>query len=211
MPGTNVFNTGARVFVIACLIFGLGCKANFPEAPTPTPTLSSIQLHYNSPHDFVTVGNSVSLTLYALNSEGIFENVTQRATWISVNPEIASVTPGSARGVRGGITDVIVTYQGLTKTARIIVIFPGQITPALTLRIPALAAGETSQARAFIGVTDVTNQAAWSSSDPSVLTVTAGRITSVAPGTTEVSATLNNTTATSYVSVPPVRSLPSLP
>lgn len=212
--GTNVFEITTRSFVIACLVLaGAGCKANFPEAPTPAPTLSSIQLHYNSPHFVIGVGGSVFLTLYAVNSEGIFENVSNRASWISVNPEIASVTPGVARGERGGTTDIIVNYGGLTRTARIVVVFAGQIT-TMTLR-PALtmAVGETSQARAFLGNSvDVTDRSVWSSSDPGVLTVTAGRITSVAPGTAAVSATLDQlNTATYYVSVPPLRSLPPLP
>jgi len=212
LPGTNVFDIAARSFVIACLVFGPGCRANFPEAPTPAPLLSSIQLHYNNPHSSVGVGNSVSLTVYALNSSGIFENVSNRASWLSVNPEIASVTPGLAHGERGGITDVIVTYGGLTATARIIVAVPGQILSSLTLRpAPSLVAGETSQARALLGTTDVTSQAAWTSSDPRVLTVAAGAITNVGPGTAAVTATVNGATATYYASVPPIRSLPSAP
>jgi hypothetical protein len=176
------------------------------------PTLASIQLHYNSPHVSVGVGNTVGLTLYAVNSDGAFEDVSTRASWISVNPEIASVTPRSARGERGGITDVIVSYGGMTTTARIVVVFAGQFT-TLTLR-PAtnMFVGATSQARAIIGNSlDVTDQALWSSSDPRVLTAVNGQITSIAPGTAVVSATYNNATATYYVSVPPLRTLPSLP
>ena len=162
------------------------------------------------------VGGSVLLTLYAINSEGIFEDVSSRASWISVNPEIVSVTPGVARGQRGGFTDVIVSYAGLTRTARIVVVFPGEVTP-MTLLLPSdIAAGTTSQARALSGTgstnsTDLTGQALWASSDPEVLTVTAGRITGVAPGTATVTVTSGGNTARAYMSVPPIRSLPMQP
>ena len=147
MSGTDVSEIAIRSFVIAVVAIGAGCKANFPESPTPTPSLASIQLHYNAPHSSVTVGNTVGLTLYAINSEGIFESVTSRASWISVNPEIASVTPGVVRGVRGGTTDVIVTYGGMTATARIVVVFQGAILGGMTLRPPwSMSVGQTAQA-----------------------------------------------------------------
>ncbi len=209
--GTSVYAIGARSFVIGCLVLAAaGCKPHFPEAPTPAAELSSIQLHYNSPHQFVSVGNSVSLTLYAIDSEGIFENVTTRASWVSVNPEIASVTPGSARGQRGGFTDIIVSYGGMTVTARVVVVFAGQIT-SMTIRPgPTVMAGQTSAFRALIGSTnDVTQRSEWTSSDHRVLTVSGGVVTGVGPGTAALIANLDSgNSATLYVSVPPIRSLP---
>jgi len=209
----NVCVIAVRSFVIAAFAaFGGGCKPNFPESPTPTPQLGSIQLHYNSPHVSVTQGGTVSLTLYAIDTEGIFQNVTNQAAWSSIDPTTVTVTPGVARAVRGGIVDVIASYGGLTTTARIIAINAGQ--PVILRLLPESdrRAGTTSQARAMLGTTlDVTPQAAWSSSDSAVLTVTGGAVTHRAPGTAAVTATYNNTSATYYVSVPPITSLPPLP
>ena len=210
MHGPHVFDGAARAFVIACLIFGAAaCKANFPESPTPSATLVGIQVHYNNPHQSVLVGNVVSLTLYALDSEGIFENVTSRASWLSVNPEIAAVSPGVARGQRGGITDVIVSYGGFTTTARIVVVVPGQVLTTLVLQTPPqLLAGQTAQARAWVGTTEVTQQTEWASSDARVFTVSDGILRAVGPGTAALTATRGALSqATAYISVPPIRSV----
>ena len=91
----------------------------------------------------------MSLTLYAIDTEGIFQNVTNQAAWSSIDPTTVTVTPGVARAVRGGIVDVIASYGGLTTTARIIAINAGQ--PVILRLLPESdrRAGTTSQARAM--------------------------------------------------------------
>lgn len=214
MAGNNVCVIAVRSFVIAAVAaIGFGCKANFPESPTPAPTVAAIQLHYNSPHVFILPGSTVSLTLYALNTDGVFENVTSRGSWSSINPNVAAVTPGQARGGLGGSADVIASYGGQTTTARIEVHFEGQ--PQILSLWPhgTTNVGLTSDARAILGEDsrnpqDVTAQAQWTSSDPSVFTVTAGHVTSMAPGTASITATYQGATAKYYASVPPLRRSP---
>ena len=211
MSCRNVSVRRIRSFVIAAFVtLGFGCTANYPEGPTPTPTLVGVQIHYPSPHVSISPGFPVNLILYAVNSEGIFENVSGQASWASGNPSVlASLGNGAMRGVADGTTQAIATYQGLT-TAATIVVGGGR---ALELSIPSLRVGETFQAtarqRTMVNVNDVTARSEWTSSDPRVVTVSGGNITAHAPGSAAITAryeTFGSTTV--YLSVPPIRALP---
>lgn len=198
---------------VVLVALGVGCSAQYPESPTPVPTLAAIQLHYNSSHKGVNPGSSVSLTLYAINSEGAYESVTGRASWFSSNTAVATVTSGTARAVSAGAADVVASYQGLTATARILVLGGSQY-PLLDMTFLAPEPGRTTNAfaRYFQSPSspsrDVTAEATWTSSDPNVFTFEAGKVTGRGPGTATLTATFNGVEARSYGSVPPMRILP---
>ena len=213
MSGTNVSEIAIHSFVIAALVaIGVGCTAHYPEGPTPTPTLAGLQLHYPSPLEFVVPGSTTRLILYAINSEGVYEDVSTRASWLSGNPSVfTSMGNGSVRGVSNGTADVIATYQGLTTTATIVVRSGGQ---GLDVNVPFIEVGKTSQATAtatLVNFTrmDVTSRCTWTSSNPSVATVESGKITAHGPGSASITARFETFgSATIYLSVPPLRSLP---
>ena len=209
---TNVSGVAARSFVIACLVFvTTACTARYPDSPTPAPTVARIELHYESAHEAISPGSTVSLTLYAVNTEGIYENVSSRARWYSTNTgvvQFSSVT--NVRGVRDGSADVIAEYQGLTAAARIVVrstastlevsrpstVFVGATT-ALTVR---LSAGLRP---------DVTARCVLTSSDPTIVSVEGNRLTGRAPGTVAITVQMEQSAAsTFYISVPPRRGFP---
>jgi len=210
--GTYVFEIAIRSFVIAALVaLGIGCTAHFPESPTPAATLAGLQLHYPSPHEVITPGSTTRLILYAINSEGVYEDVSTRANWSSGNPSVlTSMGNGSIRGVSGGTSHVIATYQGLSTTATIVVGF----STGFDVRIPYIEAGETRQATATatfqnFSRMDVTSRSTWTSSDPRIVTVEAGNITAHGPGSASITARFETFgSATIYLSVPPIRSLP---
>ena len=193
-----------------------GCSAHYPAAPTSTPTLAAIRVFYASPHTSITAGNSVSLLLYTVNTDGVYQALTQSAaSWFSTNTGVATVTNGSVRGVGHGDTDVVANYQGKTATVRVVV----QETP---LRYPRLDIRWTGIIETGLTITsmsalyfesanssrDVSSQAAWSSSDPSVFAVDGAKVTPAGPGTAAVTATFSELTATAFASVPPLRKLP---
>ena len=188
------------------------CSAHYPGSPTPSTTIAGVQLHYTRPHTFVSIGSSVSFTLYSIDTDGVMENVTGRATWFASDSGIATVTPGTARAIANGATDVVASFQGFTATARVLVqssrFFPYlEIGPA-----PTHQTGASSQAGAVLVNgslrQSVADQAAWASSDPRVITVERGMVTSHGPGTAAITASFNGLSATYYTSVPPIRVLP---
>jgi hypothetical protein len=200
------------VLVLAALA---GCSAHYPGSPTQVPTLAAVQIHYIGSHSWVNPGTSVSLALYAINSDGAYESVTSRASWLSSNTAVATVSNGTARGAGAGAADIIATYQGLTATARVVVINSAVPVPWLDIRTFSVPeTGRTTSATASYFVQnqsngrDVTTEATWTSSDPSVFTVEAGRVTGRGPGTAELIATYNGVQARRYGSVPPLRALP---
>ena len=155
------FVIAVRSFVIASLVtFGASCTANYPEGPTPTPTLAGIQIHYLSSHAFVIPRSAAAPELLAIDTEGILQDVTTRASWVSGNTSIfAAASNGTVRRRLNGTADVIATYQGLTTTAPIAV---SSNLPALSMELPStIQVGETRQATARqrnIARTDVTSR-----------------------------------------------------
>ncbi len=210
MPCRNVCVIAIRGFVIACLVAVSGCSANYPTTPTPTPTLSGLQIHYLSPHVSISPGVPAQLILYAIDSEGVYEDVSRRASWVSGNPSVlTSLGNGSLRGVAIGTTQAIATYQGLTTAATIVVGSGGPIE----VSVPRVEVGDTGKAtarqRTPVNLNDVTDRAEWTSSDPRIVTVSGGNITAHAPGSASITVrylTFGSTTV--YLSVPPIRSLP---
>jgi hypothetical protein len=199
--------------MLAALI--AGCSASFPESPSPTPTLAGIRVHYLNPHTWINSGATISLALYAVNTEGVYQAVTpSAASWFSSNTAIATVTNGAVRGVSGGDVDILATYQGHTSSARVVILEPFRPYPWLDIR--SLATVETGAARRASALLfdtastsrDVTDQATWSSSDTRVFTVAAGQVTAAGPGTAFVTATFDGITARVFASVPPLRKLP---
>ncbi|HUQ89703.1 MAG TPA: hypothetical protein VM096_19225 [Vicinamibacterales bacterium] len=192
-----------------------GCSARYPEAPSPTPTLASIRIHYSSPHAWVNPGQTVTLALYAVDTEGVYQTIAPNtASWFSSNTGVATVTNGSVRGVSGGDVDVVANYRGFNSSARVVILDPNVRFPWLDIRsLLNIETGATSRASALFfesssASRNVSDQATWNSSDSRVFTVDGGRVTAIGPGTAFITATVNGLSATVFASVPPLRKLP---
>jgi hypothetical protein len=209
---------GAKVRKLRALIavaLVAGCSANYPESPSPTPTLAGIRIHYPNPHVWINPGQTTLLALYAIDTQGVYQAVTpSAATWFSSSTGVATVNNGSVRGVAGGDVDIVVSYRGFTATARVVILDPAVRFPWLDIRsLTNIETGATSRASALYFETasssrNVNDQATWTSSDHRVFTVEAGQVKAVGPGTAYVTATYNGLTATVFASVPPLRRLP---
>ena len=206
-----------RNLILSLTLCAAGCTAQYPESPTPTPSLAGIRIHYVAPHSWVNPSNSVNFVLYAINSDGVYESVTSRAAWFSSNTAVASVTnSGVARGVAGGSADIVASYQGFTSTARVMILNPATVNyPFLDVRMSSVPeTGRSSRAQALYTLgpnsasRDVSAEASWTSSDERVFTVLNGNVTAQGPGTASITATYSGATATSYASVAPIRTLP---
>ena len=188
-----------------------GCEASYPTRPdTPTPV--ALQVHYLRPVGYAAVRSSYTFAAYVLRSDGAWENVTTRAAWSAPDP---AVLRSSGFGVfladAPGASGVRVEYGGLATFVDMFVIDPSvQPYPRLTIAPGTpVVIGASSQATASFqsaagaAAQAVTADAIWTSSDPAVATVAAGRVTAVGPGTTRITATFQGVSNFYGWSVPP--------
>jgi uncharacterized protein YjdB len=163
-------------------------------------------------------------------SDGSVADLTSTVTWTSNAPSVASVSSlvgsaGLVTGVSVGSTTLTASYDGQSSTVTVQVtaaILSGISLPAVTqnvpkgLTLPIIATGVYSDG----STVDLTSQATWSSSAPSVATVSGvigsiGLVSGVAVGDTVITASFGGKTATVPVHVSAALlssiSLPSLP
>jgi uncharacterized protein YjdB len=184
------------------------------------PSISSIFI--TPPSATIAVNNTVQLTATGTYSDGSQNMITgSTAGWSSSDETIATVTSpgGLVTGIATGTATITVTAQGVTASGSITVT-PTNVTrisitttegnPApqssatiagapATLQFFAYANGSANQ--------DLTNAVSWSSSNTSVATISTGLgsggnglATSVAAGTTNITATITNTTTGTLIS-----------
>jgi hypothetical protein len=148
-----------------------------------------------------SIGSTFSFSVLAIHADGVYESVgASEATWTSSNPAIVRLIGTLAptlQAVSPGIATITVTARGFSDSATVeIVGSPASLTyPRLTVNPLSgpTGADETRDARLVFSESatnfrDVAAEADWSSSDPRVATVTAGRVTAVGQGATEISA-----------------------
>jgi uncharacterized protein YjdB len=198
-----------------------------------TPTTASIRV--NGTQQFVAL---------ATFEDGTSQTVTNSASWTTSSSTIASITSGGggpfgggrglATGLTAGTVTITATYSGFTDTASLTVT---AATPTSLVVTPATASVQVDQTRAFVATlvyddgttSNVTGTATWSSSDPTVATITTaggggfggggGTATALATGVSTITASYSGLSGTatltvtdpplSYVQVTPTN--PSIP
>jgi trimeric autotransporter adhesin len=130
------------------------------------------------------------------------------ASWSSSNPAVATVDNASSKGLvsaaAAGSTNVSATYKGVTSNNSAVTVISAT---SVTVSVGAVSGGVGSQR--FISATaqnsstsfDVTNTAAWSSSNASVASVSNGVITFNSAGSTVITVTYAGLSATVNVTV----------
>jgi hypothetical protein len=155
-------------------------------------------------------------------SDGTSTVVTNTATWTTSDGAIASITSGGARGggrglatgLAGGTVTVTATDAGLTDSVQLTVTAVTQKSLVVTPATPSILVNTTQPFVATLVYSDnttlvVTGSADWSSSDPTIATVTtaggrgggAGTATSYATGTTTITAMYNGLSGTALLTV----------
>lgn len=188
----------------------------FPAAP-PQPN----RLDVYPVTAYLLPGDTLQYRAFAAYSDGSTREVTAEAAWASSNPQVATVSPaGLATCLAPGQTTITASWQGLTGSGNLFVQEPAPPAseppqpPAapepvrLDLRPPeaAVKPGETAQFRAYAVYSDaseqdVTQEAAWASSDPSVALVVYGLATALAPGQADITAAWNGFTGQARLTV----------
>ncbi|HVU49377.1 MAG TPA: Ig-like domain-containing protein, partial [Polyangia bacterium] len=162
------------------------------------------------------VGSRRQFTAQAIRSDGTSTAVTGLATWTSDAPGVAAVstagaTRGQVTGIGGGTANITATYMGVSGTV-LVTVSPAMLTMVqVTPFTPTISTGTSLQFVATAIYSDgtniaVTGMSTWLSSDMNVAQVSnaagsRGLATSLAKGTTKISATFMNVTGTTTLTV----------
>jgi len=201
---------GLVLILVAALAPGCGVSAPSSTAPprppgtgivvgaSPAP-VQRVEIYYQFPMDWVSVGSNLSFGLFAVHSDGIYEKLNpQQISWQSSNPAVIMLqTPtfGTWRAVSPGTAVLTATYQGLSDSVTQEIRSGPPPFPYLDISPRSLPSAElgTEQVRARFhesssSFPDVTEQATWTSSNPLVATVTGGFVTAAGVGTARITA-----------------------
>ncbi len=154
------------------------------------------------------VGSQVAFTASAQYPNGATQDVTAKAAWSSSSVAVASVdASGNAQTLSQGTTQITATFMGVTGSTTLTVTGAQldhiSVTPSSpTLAVGVYAALDATATFTDGTVTDVTAEATWSSSNPSIATVTSqGIVNAVAAGTAQIQATWHAVTGSTQVTV----------
>jgi hypothetical protein len=165
-----------------------------PEADA-APQLESLTIQLPN-DDAIEIGIPITLELLATETEGSEPvDVATLADWSSEDEDVATVDAGVVTGHSTGTTTVTANFGGLTATFEVTVergtpqdlAFSNAPSAPIAAGLPhtlvanALYAGDEQE--------DVSELAAWSSSDETIATVVGGVVTTLAPGEVTITAT----------------------
>jgi trimeric autotransporter adhesin len=183
------------------------------------PSISSIFIQPSSAT--VGVGQQISLAAFATFSDGTQNQISGSSVgWSSSAPNIASITSpgGQATGVAIGTATMTASSQGITGTATVNVTLSNitslviNTTQGSTQRQTIATINGTTGTLQFYAyangsaLNDVTQSVTWTSSNTGVATISSGGTSgnglasAVTGGTTNITATITNTTTGQLVS-----------
>ena len=172
------------------------------DAPVDAaPTLTSIEI--SPPNPILVTGTTLPVVITAVYSDGSTKDVSSLSTVTSSAPAYVTVSGTTLTGVHPGTATITATYQGKTATATVIVVD----TTLQSISIQTVAPVPVGQTVNLVATgvfadgskQDVTSQATWTSSAPTIASVgdtatTKGQVTGVAAGTVTVTATIQTST-----------------
>jgi len=192
-----------RIFVACPAVLGVcwlsACGGSSSTTPM-TPTMSSISV---TPANLtVPAGVTDSFAAMAVFSDGSKQDVTSSVTWNSSNTQVATIsTAGLASSLSAGATTLSATLSGVSGNTTLTVTPAALVSIGVTPAMPSVAAGSTQQFTATGLYTDhsthdLTTEVIWGSSNTTVAAIgdstgSYGLATTLAPGSTSVSAAIN--------------------
>ncbi len=179
-------------------------------APTPPPAnvgVATVTVSLSPAQ--ITVGATASATAELRSGAGAVL-AGRPVEWSSSAPAVASVnSAGVVSAIAAGSATITATSEGRSGSASLAVIPAPVATVAITLALPTLTLGATTTASAVLrderGAVLTGRAVVWSSSTPAVASVDAsGAITTLAVGTSVITATSEGKSATATLTVIPV-------
>jgi hypothetical protein len=197
---------GSTVLVVTCRL-----KSIYRDIVVTRP-VTAVRVSTAAP---VVNGLHTSLTAVAEFFDGGTQDVTGAATWSVADPSIAelggySYGPGEVTGRHPGTTTVTATFRGVAGSTTLTVT-PAEIAAVTISPITSLGVSDVVDFAAAAvwtdaSVTPATNDVTWTSSDPTVLSISdtlgsKGRATGQAVGRATITATLGSFQASIEVDV----------
>ena len=205
---TGVAVTSSAVTITATK----GAVSGTATLSVTTPTLVSITVTPST--TTLAQGTSIQYTATGKRTNGSTLNITNLATWTSLDPTVAGVTNGLVKAAASvpnthNAATIQVTYSGITQTVLLDVTNATVTTLTVTPITATIPVGVTQQFTATATFTDTSSQdvssnATWTPSDPTVATVTFfGRATSLKVGTITITAAFGGHSGTTQLTVSP--------
>jgi hypothetical protein len=210
-----VTTAGVGTTTIGATLSGVSTSTTLTVTPA---TVRSIAVSPSSPS--IAVGLTVQLTAIATFTDNSTQDVTQLATWVSMNGAIATVTTaGASRGlvtaVAVGMTNVSASFGGQSNSAMVnvtsavlqqIVVSPASSSLPLGASAQFTAVGHYSDSSTL----DLTTQVTWDSTMQNVAVAqnavgSQGVVTAVGQGTTSITATLGGVMGSASLTVGPAQ------
>jgi len=199
-PGVATIDAGGRAHTVAAGSTSVVASLDGVTSPAAALTVGpAVVVGLDGAPDaaVVPLGDMHAVQSTATYSDGSQVDVTATATWQSLDPAVADFSSpgqvqtfatGSARlvhdfaGVQGDTLHLNVTTAALDS----VVVSPCGLVlpPGVTRQLVATAHFSDGSTQ------DATAQATWTSSDPMVASVDEGRVTAVATGSTQITATV---------------------
>ncbi|HUN87207.1 MAG TPA: Ig-like domain-containing protein [Terriglobales bacterium] len=160
----------------------------------------------------VAVQTSIQLRAIGGFADGTSQDLTQSASWTSSPSSVATVgdsggTKGIANGISAGTATVTALFAGEVGTATLTVTNATLTSITILPANPSIALGNTQRFTATGNFSDgstenLTSQVTWNSSNVGVATITSGGLaTSVATGTTTITASMNGVNGQTVLTV----------
>jgi trimeric autotransporter adhesin len=172
--------------------------------------LNSIQVSSDSSSVPETI--QLPFTAFGLFEDGAKLDLTSVVTWTSSAPAVATISnvsnsDGVATGVGMGNTTIAASFQGQNGSANLTVTNATLVSIAVTPPNQSVSLGSTQPFTATGSFTqgpdiNISNQVAWSSTDPTVAVIkTSGVAVTASTGTTTIQASLNGVSGTTVLTV----------
>jgi uncharacterized protein YjdB len=190
------------VVTISASSAGISGTASFAIAP---PNLVSIAVSPSSAS--VASGTTVQFNATGNYTDGSSKDLTSSVTWNSSNPNTATISNrGSATACAQGNATITAALTSLMSAATFTTRAPDLVAIAVNPVTATIAPGTTHtlEARGSFSdgsTVDITATAKWTSSAPSVATVTQGLAKSVNPGTSLISASVGTISGSATLNV----------
>jgi uncharacterized protein YjdB len=210
--GVALGNQPGTANISAAFSFAGASASGTTGVTVSSATLSSITLSSASTKTILAPGSTLQINAKGQWNDGSSQNLNAYATWSSSNTSVATIgVAGLVTGQSTGTTTITASYGGKSATLGLVVegssLVSIKITPQ-SLKLPATIETQLSAVGTFSDgqQLDLTSAATWTSSTPSVATVSnasnnAGVATGVAVGGTTITAAFSGKSATTNLTV----------
>ena len=185
----------------------VGSASGSASVTITAATISSLTINPGALNS-IPAGTTKVLTVTAAYSDGSNADVTNQVTWTTGSASTAYVDPtGLLHAVAPGLTTIDAHLGGVDGTSAVLVSNATLASIAITPVSPILAVGQVVQLAATGTYSDgsttiLTTQVQWSSSSIATATISSsGMVTSLAPGSSTLAATLNGVSGNTLLSV----------